>query len=284
MNGNGNFFKSIIALMLLAGLCCGIVANSDAVAAEPTADKIDVATYTGMGRLRNAIHLDNATLAAMGCSESETTTVLQGLLSWYGSNKAAIAANRAAKIQAKKALRLALRKISIGPKNETLIATVPTLKAALATATKQQNDLMKAAITATESKLTTAQKGVWATVRKNIALPSKYRYAGSLTAVQIKALHVANRSYARRLASAKGATAKAAVTQQFKTAEGKVLAAAQATAMTAAKTNTSAKIAGVIKATETVMPMPAELKKELELDPDEAVLKDAAAADKEAEK
>ena len=275
--------KSNIVLILLAVLCCGIVSSSEALRAEAAADKIDVATYTGMSRLRKAVHLRNETLAAMGCGESDATKVLEALLGWYGSNKTAVEANRQASIQAGKALRLALRKIGMGPKNETLIASVPALKAALATATKQRNDLVKAAIAATEAQLSASQKGVWETARKNMALPSKYRYASSLTAAQAKALHVARRTYARRLAAAKGAAAKAAVTQQFNTAEGRILAGGQKTAMSAAQTNTATKMAGAIKASQTVTPMPAELVAALAADlVDPAMLK--AAADKAAEK
>jgi hypothetical protein len=284
MNGNRKYWKSNIVLMLLTGFCLGIASSSDALAVEPAADKIDVATYTGMCRLRKAIHLRNETLAAMGCSESDATGALEALLNWYGSNKTAIEANRQANIQSAKALRLALRKVGMGPRDEALLAKIPAMKTAMTVAIKQRDDLVKAAIAATEAQLSAAQKGVWATVRKNIALPSKYRYAASLTAAQIKALHVANRARARRMAAARGTAAKASVTQQFNAEEGKALAASQKTAMTAAQTNASEKTAGVIKATETVMPMPAEMKREPEFDPKDPIGLIKAAAEKAAEK
>jgi hypothetical protein len=264
MNGKKKNFKSETVLVLLSVVLSGWFGLAgEALGAEAAADKIDVATYTGMCRLRKDLDLDNETLAAMGCSESEATAALNALLGWYGSNKAEIAAGRLAKIQATRALGLALRKIGMGPRDEGLIAKIPTLKAAVAAAAKQRSDFLAAATEAVAAKLSAAQKGVWMTARGNAALPGKYRYVASLTADQVKALHRANRSFARRLASARGLTAKAAVTQKFKAAEDKVLASDQKTAMTTARTNASEKIAGAIRASKTVMPMPAELVKEL---------------------
>jgi hypothetical protein len=259
MNGNVGYRKSIIVLALLAVLCWPVVSGGAAFGAEAVADKIDVETYVNMSRLRETVGLGAETLAAIGCSESQATIALDGLLTWYGSNKTAIAANRQANAQAVKALRAALRKISLGPKNQSLIAGVPALKAAVAATLKQRSDLVKAAIEAVEAKLPAAQKSVWATARKNMALRSKYRYATSLTAAQAKALHVANRAYARRLASAKGSSARASVTQKFKTAEADILNESQKTAIAAARTNASAKLADAVKASKTVMPMPAAL-------------------------
>ncbi len=287
MNGKNRNFKSrskskTILVLLSVMLSCWFVFGGPVLGAEVVADKIDVATYTGMSRLRKAIDLDNETLAAMGCSESEATAALNVLLGWYVSNKAEIAANRQASIQATKALRLALRKIGMGPRDEGLIAKIPSLKAAVAASVKQRNDLSEAAIKAVAAKLSTSQKSVWMTARNNAGLPSKYRYVASLTADQAKALHRANRTYARRLASARGTTAKAAASQQFQTEESKVLASGQKTAMTTARTNASEKIAGAIKASKIVMPMPAELMKESEIDPEDpmASIKEAVAREK----
>ena len=259
MNRNVNCRKANAVLMLLAALCCGLGGGGDAPGAEAAADTIDVATYVGMCRLRKAIHLGNETLAAMGCSESDATGAMAALLVWRQANKTNIEANRKANIQAARELRVALRRIGMGPSNTTLLAKLPSMKAALAAAARQRNDLMKAAIAATEAQLSASQRSVWATVRKNIALPRKYRYAASLTAGQIKALHVANRTHARKKAAARDATAKTAVTQQFKNTEGNALSANQKTAMAAAQTNAAEKLAGVIKAANAVMPIPAAL-------------------------
>jgi len=243
-----------------AVLCWGITVTPGTYAEDGSGGEIDVAAYTGMRRLRKAVDLSNETLAAMGCSESNAVEVLEALLGWHQTNSTAIEANRKAKIKAAKDLRLALRKVGMGPRDETLLGKIPSLKAALAAAVKQRSDLLKTAVGAAESKLSAAGKGVWATVRRNAALPSKYRYAPSLTEAQIKALHLANRTCARRLAAAKDSAGRTAAASQLAAAEDSTLSAVQKTAITAARTNITQNMPAAVKATETVMPIPAALK------------------------
>jgi len=255
--------------MLLAMVCC----CGPAAAAETGGDgneTVDAATYCAIRAIRGKLQLRNETIAAMGCNESVAKGVFEALLAWYETKKTALATARKAKVKATRDLRLALQKIGMGKADDTLRKSIGTLKGALATATRQYADIIKTAITAVEAKLSTAHKTLWATARANAGVHGKYRHAPNLTAAQAKALHLARRTYSRKLAVAETADTRSSAATEYHTTEGNTLSADQKTAMAQAAANMRQNMPGVLKAQAEVLPLPDELKPpEPQIDPTE---------------
>ena len=186
---------------------------------------IDAETYCRVRALRQRLGVQNQSLAAMGCSESQATTVLQTLIEWYQANVAALETARGNKRAAAKALRLALRRVSKGPRDEELLQSIPGLRATFVQAALQEKSLLANAAVAIEAKLTASQKPLWQTIRAVAPAPEKYRYATGVTAEQNRALRVAVRLRARRLAAADSAEQQAQAVAEFQAVESDTLSA-----------------------------------------------------------
>ena len=258
MNGSNAQVRTLLAMSLVMAWCCetAVIAKTKSGDAE----EVDGATYSAMGAIRREIQLSNRTIAAMGCDEAGAREILETLLLWCRVKEPYLDIAKKAKRRARRDLRLALQKIGMGPRDEKLIKSVPTLKAAVAGAAKDYDDIIKTAITAVEAKLPPAQKRLWATTKSNAKLHGRYRYAANMTAAQAKALHMARRAYARRLAAAKTPAAKAAVTSEFKAKESNVFSAAQKAAMAQAAENIRKNMSAVSNAEREVLPIQDELK------------------------
>jgi len=258
MNRNKGTPRILLAMSLAMAWCCG-----PAVTAEPKGgdtEKVSAATYCGVRTIRSKIQLRNEAIAAMGCGKAVAGEVLEAILVWYEVKEPYLSIAKKAKIKAARDLRTGLQKIGMGKADDKLLKSVPALKAALARAIKDYDDIIKTAITAVEAKLSPAQKALWATARANANLHSRYRYVPNMTAAQAKALHVARRARARRMAAAKKPAARAAVAAEYKAWESNILTAAQKIAMAQAAENIRKNMQAVSKAESEVLPLPDELK------------------------
>ena len=123
--------RSVTAATVLAAAM--LVLSSGALRAAPptAADEREAVAWCAIRRLREDLHLSSNDLAALGCSEPQAETILSRLVSCYNTNREALPARRAALHTARCALGEAQQKIRIGPRNETLIASIPTLGSAV---------------------------------------------------------------------------------------------------------------------------------------------------------
>ena len=227
---------------------------------EPAANAVDPDTYCRVRELRERLCLRNEDLAAMGCTQAQAESVLEGLVNWYKANKAAWSAARKTQGDARKALRHGFAKMHMGPRDATLLASMPALKKAVADAATAEGNAVGAAIPTVEALVSAEQKTLWSVARANAAAPSQYRYTPGLTAAQLKTLHVARRTRARQLAGARTAAVRTTAETALRTSETNTLTAAQRTTMAAAKTNLRAKMPGVLAAAEKILPYPEEMK------------------------
>lgn len=250
--------RTLLAVSLAVAWCSGTAVTAETK--DGDAEKVDAATYCAIRTIRSKIKLRNETIAAMGCDQAAAREVLETLLLWYRVKEPYLNIAEKTRIRAARELRDVLQKIGMGPRDEKLIKSVPTLKAARIGALRDYNNILKTGITAVEAKLSPARKALWAAARANGGRYSRYRYATNITAAQVKALHQARRAYARKVASAKTSAGKAAVTSEFRTIENKVLSADQKAAMAQAAENIRKNMAAVSRAESKVLPLPDELK------------------------
>ena len=153
----------------------------------------DAATYRGVSELRSRVRLSDATLAAMGCSQTTVETVLGRFRTWWQANRVAWVARRRAVAKARMILRRAERRARTGPRDPELLAKLPSLRKAVADARKAEAQRVATAVTAVEGLLSASQRGVWATVRGN-PLGGQYACAADLSAAQVKAIGAAQRT------------------------------------------------------------------------------------------
>lgn len=142
-------------------------------------------------RLREGLCLTNRDLAAIGCDEASAEHVLTAVRSWYESNKATLTASRQAEAQMRIALRQAMRRISVGPQDDVLLASLPRLQADLAEAAATRLNSEESVIPTVNRLLTLVQQEVWLTARQNSAVPLRYRYVRGLTSEQAEQLRAA---------------------------------------------------------------------------------------------
>lgn len=157
----------------------GASAPSQDVAAE----QIDGAEYSQLMQLREAVGLMPRDMAAMACTEKQVEEILTQILAWHKTNREAIDAAELGVIRAKSDLRDVYEKMSVGPRDEGVIATVPMAERALATAESQNEAVYASAVSAVETKLGADQARLWQTVRENMSrkLPDSLRYVDSVT-------------------------------------------------------------------------------------------------------
>jgi len=94
--------------------------------APPTAAEHEAAVaWCRIRTLRQEIGLTSHNLAAMACTQGQAEAALSSLVSWYNTNREALATRRAGLARARWELSDALQTIHIGPRDEALIARVP---------------------------------------------------------------------------------------------------------------------------------------------------------------
>ena len=131
------------------------------------------------------------------------------------ANSAQWATRRRGTAAARKALRLAVRRLNVGLPDGAERPNIPQLpfdelrtrKAALAAARGDEADLLAACRASIETPLTDSQKGLWSTIRGNPATAVEYACAPGVTKAQLTALSLARAKAARRRAAAESGTA-----------------------------------------------------------------------------
>jgi hypothetical protein len=145
----------------------------------------DPVVYARIATLRQRIALENVDLAALGCSQSQASSIFSTLLTWYQANQGTWAQAEQAEQSARNDLQETSRLINVGPKNDTVISQFSTQQQAIATAVAARQQVEQSAATAVAGLLTSSQNTLWNTIQANAAAPEFYRFAPSLTADEL---------------------------------------------------------------------------------------------------
>ena len=245
--------------LLAATLLAWPTGGGLAPAADEGSASVDAQTWLNVAELRGRLRLANDTLAALSTSSGQAESVLTKLRTWCGTNYSTWLSRREAVAAARTKLRLAVRKARTGPRNPALLAQLPGLRKALATAKKAESDFVAAAVGQVETLLSYSQKQLWQTVRTN-PLNGEYACAAGLTAAQVKALKKAHRRLARGHAMPKTRAEHEAVEAKFREGVAGILTAAQKLAIETAKANIVLYLPGVKAAGGKILPVPEGLK------------------------
>ena len=251
----------------MATLVCFLWSRPAVSAGEPAATGpkgLDGETHARIVGLREQLRLSDAPMAAMGVGQNDAEGVFSRLVSWDETNQAAWTARRTAAAATRKALRGALRRLSVGSGSAELRSGLAQLRAAVVTAKQQEEALLAGLRQQVAAALTDSQKAAWATIRANPASAGQYVYAPSITAAQLKALAAARARHARKHAAARTNAARTAAAAALARAERGILSDTQRIALAAARANIGRCLPGVLAASQKVLPRPA--------DPDDAAM------------
>ena len=166
------------------------------------------------------------------------------------ANSAQWATRRRGTAAARKALRLAVRRLNVGLPEGAERPDIPQLKAALAAARGDEAELLAACRANVEMVLTDSQKGLWSTIRGNPATAVEYACAPDVTKAQLTALSLARTKAARRRAAAESGTAgtQGGLAAGAQVSEGDIFTPAQCAAIAAARENIRRHMPGVLAA------------------------------------
>ena len=249
----------VTALVCVVAFYVG-VRPAQALGPEEEEQVLSAVAYSRIEALREELCLRNDNLAAMGCSQETTESVLKALMNWYDLKKTLLEQAQKDKALDLRELRNAQRSIHIGPRDEVLLAQYPGLKQAFSDAADDHQDLVMTAVSSIEAQLSMEQKSVWQAVRGNGDAFGPYRYVPDLTNDQLRSLRLAWRSRARNRITAETAEERSAVLSAFNEAERNILSFGQREALATAKSNQRSRSAGVLGAAHEVLPLPDELK------------------------
>lgn len=224
---------------------------------------MDPAVYSQIQQLRSKFFLRNQDLAAMGCTQQEAAAVLQSIVTWYETNKTALDTKWQAKAEAATALRKVMRKINMGPRDEEVIAQVPSLRNAYYEAVKDENDLAETIVSAVSARLSDSQKSTWEAARNNAGLPSEFLYVANISDEQRSSLCRAYRSRVRKAMLAETTEKQTEAAEAYETALENALSADQESAVTASKTAINTNLPGVIEAEREILPLPEEFEQDV---------------------
>jgi hypothetical protein len=176
-----------------SGPALAATVDSSTPTSPTTAPAIDVTTFLRVRTLRERLALRNEDLAAMGCSQQQATQVLQALLAWASDNAAGWAQQEQNRRSADAAMAEATRQINVGPRDDALLANLPTLQQNVASAKQQSDAFFQEGADTVAAVLSSDQRQVWATARANSAnaVPMRYRYVPGITTDQAKAIRLA---------------------------------------------------------------------------------------------
>jgi hypothetical protein len=198
------FVAQLIAITIIAISCVVWLQKSTIRAEVPggsppgtsnSAGALDPLVYSRVAELRSELALTNVDLAAMGCSGPVSRQVLTQLVTWTQQNAERWNQAEQAVLAADRALTEAHRKLNVGPRDESLLTQVATLKTARTTAADAKAALLVEAGSAVESLLAPAQRQIWQDARANKSLPEQFRFAANLTPQELASIKT---NYARR--------------------------------------------------------------------------------------
>ena len=157
------FRRAAVGVLLAAAVLAsaGVVLAEPPSADPPTDAEHEAAVaWCRVRTLRQEIGLTNHDLATMACTQGQAEATLSSLVSWYNTNREALATRRAGLARARWELSDALQTIHIGPRDEALIARVPSLKSAVASARTNLDSLLDSAAAAACSGLSSGQRAI----------------------------------------------------------------------------------------------------------------------------
>jgi hypothetical protein len=149
---------------------------------------IDSATYRGVSEVRRHLALSNEALAAVGCSQTIAQQALVALREWYGQNKSTweqLGRQRGAE---ERRLREVQRLINVGPRDESVLAQVPTIEQRIEALSQQRAQLLQNARLAVSAYLSPDQNAVWAASQANSEAAAPYRYVSGISSADVKTL------------------------------------------------------------------------------------------------
>ena len=209
----------------------------------------DRVTAGGIRVLRQRLCLTNQDLAAMGCSKDAASALLNDLVSWYQSNKDALAQTQKSINTTSRDLQSAQLQMNVGSDDPQLPAKLLQLQKAHVLAWMDQVKLVQQCKEQIAAKLSDSQKAAWIAAQGNGSLPVQYRYIPGLKPDQRKALANASEAAARAAALGKGGSSG----QSLTTVEGQILTDAQKSARDSAQAALAQNLAAVAQADKAVL-------------------------------
>ena len=216
----------IVCSCVLAG--AGVSIADEAVTAAPElSSPLDRAVVDRTRLLRVQVGVDDEALAAMGVSAAQAKAVVVACGTWYGANQAACATLQTDVVATRRAQREAVRRVRVGPRDETLIAQLPVLKQHVEAAEAAQIRFVREGLGgAVDTQLTADQKTLRQRLLTNADLPMPYR-AMSLTAAQKQRLAKAKLRCRDAIRKARTAEERAQAVAALQATEQEVLTADQ---------------------------------------------------------
>ena len=207
---------------------------------ETPANAVDPLTYSRVVQLRETLALTSQDLAAMGCTEEQAVAVLTSLKTWCEQNAAQWETAEQSHLSANRNLAEAVRRINVGPRDETILASVPTLKQSESSARQQMEEFFAGGGAVVQASFSSAQQQVWNIAKANRTAPAALRYVAGLTEQQKSAFVIA---------AARGKTINAVPEL-----------AGQAAALEVVRQAINNNLPGVAAAEEEILPMPDDLR------------------------
>lgn len=239
----------------------GTISGDTSGGSSESEEALEPAAYSQVQRLRGEWSLTHADLAAMGLNQAQAEAVLGQVKAWYTANATALEQRDQAVREARAALGDAYRQISIGPEDQSLIRSVPTLQSNLTTATTARQQLTDAALPGIETRLGGEQRTIWQAARANANAPSALRYASDLGGEQIEAHRQQQLRYNRELNTPAPGSALGTTPGSLGRVPGVggSLNVSQVQQTALAKENQRLFTPGVLVAEQRVLPVPEEL-------------------------
>lgn len=217
--------------------------SGDDIAAAPVED-IAAVDYGRIQALRRELDLDNAALAAMGLGGEQAATILTDIKEWHAANRERLSAADADIAAARKELRVMMKRMNVGPRDEAVLNSIPRLRDALVSAQNARTVLCDSLAEAVTRTFSDPQNTAWTVIRQNEGVPIPYRYAPGLDVEQ--------REQLMRLYFVAVRTGQPCLCED-------VLTSSQKDAVTVAVGNMRMNMEAVLQAESEILPVPAEL-------------------------
>ncbi|MCL2639642.1 MAG: hypothetical protein FWD53_02240 [Phycisphaerales bacterium] len=200
--------------------------------------------YEKVQSLRLELALGSQDLSALGVSMGSAQQILSAIKSFAESSVEAMAAADAAEQAAYRHLAEAQRKVNVGPRDEGVLSSIPTLREHYLSAKAQRGAVLGDLVNQVNGLLTTDQRAMWHAARSSsvdgVAAPGQFRYVAGLTGEQVRQLDL--------LARREGASG-------LQTAASRVLSGGQMSQAQQALTNMQVSASAVALAERQVLPL-----------------------------
>lgn len=244
-HGRMALMQTLGALVLVTWTTAAHVGAQETASPAKQADTLTPVLYGQVQQVRRDLALRSEELGMLNADEASAERVLTLVRDWVVANQKELAAARRAVLDQKRQLREAMRRVRVGPRDESLLTQVRRLQAQLEQTRQAQRDLVAQLIPQVSTHLSGEQPARWQTLRANRGLPHRYQAAPNVTADQGERL--------RRTAREEDAA-------QRDTAEASVLYGSQRSVLEQVRREQAAAMAGVLRAEARVLPVPEALR------------------------